>query len=160
MGTIQATETLEAIVQSATDAIITANDEGNIVNWNPAAARMFGYSEKEAIGQSLTMVVPERFQEAHREGLGRVAAGGKTHIIGTTVQVAGVRKDGSEFPVELSLATWVTNGNRSFSGILRDVTEQAELARSLAASQQRLEAILNSANDAIVSIDERGKVVL
>jgi PAS domain S-box-containing protein len=160
MGRIQATETLEAIVRSATDAIITADGEGNIVTWNPAAARMFGYTEEEAIGQTLTMVVPDRFQEAHRAGLSRVAAGGETHIIGTTVQVAGVRKDGSEFPVELSLATWVTDGTRFFSGILRDVTEQAEMSRRLAASQQRLEAILNSANDAIVSIDERGKVIL
>ena len=160
MGTIQATETLEAIVRSATDAIITADGAGNIVTWNPAAAAMFGYAENEAIGQSLTMVVPERFQDAHREGLGRVAGGGETHIIGTTVQVAGVRKDGSELPVELSLATWETDGERFFSGILRDVTEQAEMSRRLTASQQRLEAILNSANDAIVSVDDRGRIVL
>lgn len=157
---MQGNETLEAIVQSATDAIVTADSDGNIVTWNPAAASMFGYTPDEAIGQSLTMVVPERFHDAHNEGLGRVASGGETHIIGTTVQVAGVRKDGSEFPVELSLATWETDGDRFFSGILRDVTEQAELSRRLTASQHRMEAILDSANDAIVSIDEQGKVVL
>ncbi len=154
------TQRLEAIVQSATDAIITADALGNIVTWNPAAAAMFGHAADEAIGQPLTLVVPERFQEAHDSGIARVASGGETHIIGTTVRVAGVRKDGSEFPVELSLATWLTDGERFFSGILRDVTEQAELSKRLSSSQQRLEAILNSANDAIVSVDAKGEVVL
>ncbi|MEE8330301.1 MAG: PAS domain S-box protein [Acidimicrobiia bacterium] len=153
-------QTLEAIVQSATDAIITADALGNIVTWNPAAAAMFGHSADEAIGQPLTLVVPQRFQEAHESGIARVASGGEMHIIGTTVRVAGVRKDGTEFPVELSLATWLTDGERFFSGILRDVTEQAELSKRLSSSQQRLEAILNSANDAIVSVDAKGEVVL
>jgi PAS domain S-box-containing protein len=160
MTDLRANETLEAIVRSATDAIVTADANGDIVTWNPAAAAMFGYSEEDAIGRSLTMVVPPRFRDAHNEGIRRVASGGETHIIGSTVRIAGLRHDGSEFPVDLSLATWVSDDERFFSGILRDVTEQAELSRKLTASQQRLGAILDSANDAIVSIDERGRVVL
>lgn len=160
MTDLRAIETLEAIVRSATDAIVTADANGDIVTWNPAAAAMFGYSEEDAIGRSLTMVVPPRFRDAHNEGIRRVASGGETHIIGSTVRIAGLRRDGSEFPVDLSLATWVSDDERFFSGILRDVTEQAELSRKLTASQQRLGAILDSANDAIVSIDERGRVVL
>lgn len=159
-GSDGANGTLEAIVESANDAIITADATGMIVTWNPAAARLFGHTADEAIGRSLTMIVPPRFRQAHHDGLARVAAGGETHIIGSTVRIAALRKDGSEFPVDLSLATWVDNGERFFSGILRDVTEQAELARQLASSQQRLEAVLDSANDAIVSIDARGRVVL
>ena len=68
------TGSLEAIIRSAADAIITAGADGRIQTWNPAAQRMFGYSQSEAVGQSLTLIVPPRFQEAHRTGLGRVVA--------------------------------------------------------------------------------------
>jgi adenylate cyclase len=152
--------TIRAIVESATDAIVTADSDGVIVTWNPSAAAMFGHTAVEAIGRSLTLLVPERFHAAHTAGMARVVETGETRIIGTTVQVAGVHKDGHEFPIELSLATWMSNGERFFSGIIRDVTEKVALTRELTASQQRLEAILRSANDAIVSIDALGRVVL
>jgi PAS domain S-box-containing protein len=152
--------TIHAIIESATDAIVTADSDGVIVTWNPAASSMFGYAADEVIGRSLTVLVPERFHAAHTAGMARVVATGETRIIGTTVQVAGVHKEGREFPIELSLATWVSDGSRFFSGIIRDVTDKVALTRELASSQQRLEAILRSANDAIVSIDARGRVVL
>lgn len=154
------TVTLRAIIDAANDAIITADDQGDIVTWNPAAEAMFGYTQDEAIGKALTLIVPERFREAHRKGLARVVETGETTIIGSTVQVAGAHKDGHEFPIELSLATWETDGRRSFSGIVRDISERIEMERTLAHSQERLEAILRSANDAIVSIDGSGTVVL
>ena len=153
-------ETLEAIVRSATDAIVTADSSGDIVTWNPAAERMFGHSEEQAIGLSLTALVPERFREAHTAGMARVVATGQTRIIGKTVEVAGVHRDGREFPIELSLATWTTEGKRFFAGIIRDVSERAEMADQIARSERRLEAILRSANDAIISVDRRGRVVL
>jgi PAS domain S-box-containing protein len=158
--TSNAAETLEAVVRSASDAIITADSEGIITSWNDAAARMFGHTAEEATGQELTLVVPERFRDAHREGLARVVATGETKIVGSTVEIAGVRKDGTEFPIELSLSTWTRGDDRFFSGIIRDITERVEMARQLEYSQHRLEAILRSANDAIVSIDHEGKVVL
>ncbi len=153
-------ETVQAIIESATDAIVTADAEGLVVTWNPAAAAMFGHEASDIVGQPLTMLVPERFRDAHRGGLARVVDTGETRIIGTTVQVAGLRRDGSEFPIELSLATWVTGQDRFFSGIIRDVSERVELTKQLTLSQERMEAILRSANDAIVSIDQEGMVVL
>jgi PAS domain S-box-containing protein len=121
---------------------------------------MFGYSEEEVAGRSLTLLVPERFRKAHSAGLARVVATGETRIVGQTVQVAGLHQDGHEFPIELSLATWVDDGDRFFAGIIRDVTERTKLTHQLAHSEKRLEAILRSANDAIVSVDDRGRVVL
>ncbi|MFW2339993.1 MAG: PAS domain-containing protein, partial [Acidimicrobiia bacterium] len=152
-------ETLEAIVQSATDAIVTADGNGDVVTWNPAAAQMFGHSPDEAVGRSLTMLVPERFRDAHTAGMARVVATGETRIIGHTVEVAGLHKDGTEFPIELSLSTWLVDGERFFAGIIRDVSERAAMARELKRSEQRLQAILRSANDAIISIDAGGTVV-
>jgi PAS domain S-box-containing protein len=156
----QQTGTLEAIVRTAPDAIVTADADGMIVTWNPAAEAMFGHAAADAIGRELTLIVPERFHDQHRAGLARVVAGGETHIIGSTVQVYGHHADGHEFPIELSLATWVTGGDRFFAGIIRDVTERTEMAHRLAQSEQRMQAILRSANDAIVSVDRHGHVVL
>lgn len=150
---------LRAIVEAAVDAIVTANDEGDIVTWNAAAERMFGYSEAEITGLTLKTLVPQRFRDAHEAGLRRVVETGETRIIGGTVEVFGLHKDGHEFPIELSLATWVSEGRRSFSGIIRDISERAEMTRALALSEKRMEAILESASDAIVSIDSDGHVV-
>ena len=152
--------TLDAIVRSAADAIVTADARGLITTWNPAAGRMFGYEATEVIGESLAELVPERFRSAHSEGLARVVATSETRIIGKTVEVFGLHSDGHEFPIELSLATWVDEGERFFSGIIRDITERSEMTRALAVSEHRMEAILESANDAIISIDDRGRVVL
>jgi PAS domain S-box-containing protein len=152
--------TLDAIVRSAADAIVTADSSGLITTWNPAAERMFGFAEDEVIGLSLATLVPERFREAHDAGLARVVATGETRIIGKTVEVFGLHSDGREFPIELSLATWVEGDERFFSGIIRDISERSEMTRALAVSEQRMEAILESANDAIISIDDRGRVVL
>jgi PAS domain S-box-containing protein len=152
--------TLDAIVRSAADAIVTADARGLITTWNPAAGRMFGYEASEVIGESLAELVPERFRSAHNEGLARVVATGETRIIGRTVEVFGLHSDGHEFPIELSLATWVNEDERFFSGIIRDITERSEMTRALAVSEHRMEAILESANDAIISIDNQGRVVL
>jgi adenylate cyclase len=152
--------TLDAIVRSAADAIVTADARGLITTWNPAAGRMFGYAEGDVTGESLATLVPERFRSAHDEGLARVVATGETRIIGKTVEVFGLHSDGHEFPIELSLATWLDEGERFFSGIIRDITERSEMTRALAVSEHRMEAILESANDAIISIDDRGRVVL
>ena len=152
--------TLDAIVRSAADAIVTADSRGLITTWNPAAGRMFGYAASEVIGESLAVLVPERFRSAHNEGLARVVATGETRIIGKTVEVFGLHSDTHEFPIELSLATWLDEGERYFSGIIRDITERSQMTRALAVSEHRMEAILESANDAIISIDDRGRVVL
>jgi PAS domain S-box-containing protein len=151
---------LEAIVRSASDAIVTADSKGQIVTWNAAAERMFGYEESEVVGRSLTTLIPSRFHDDHEAGLARVVETGETRIIGQTVEVWGVHKEGTEFPIELSLATWVEGGERFFSGIIRDISERAAMNHSLSVSEQRLEAILQSAGDAVVSIDASGKVVL
>ncbi len=95
-----------SVVQTAKDAIILADGKGNIIAWNPAAQTIFGYREEDVLGQPLTMVMPERYRDAHRQGMARLAAGGEAHVIGTTVELHGLRKDGSEFPLELSIGTW------------------------------------------------------
>jgi PAS domain S-box-containing protein len=151
---------LSALVDAATDAIVTADETGRVTSWNRAAERIFGYPAEDMIGQSLTVIVPQRFQAAHNEGIARVAAGGETRVIGKTVELVGVRRGGAEFPIELSLSTWTSDGKRSFAGIIRDITDRTELVEDLANSEARLSAILRSATDAIVCADQLGVITM
>ena len=120
-----------AVAESANDAIINADSASKVVDWNPSAERLFGYTKAEIIGQPLTVLMPERFRDLHNAGLARVAAGGTPHVIGKTVELAGLRKDGSEFPLELSLAQWQTAEGRFFTAIIRDITERKQAEKLL-----------------------------
>ena len=113
-----------SVVQTATDAIVLADSRGNIIAWNRAAQIIFGYPEEEVLGQPLTMVMPERYRDAHRKGIARLQSGGEAHVIGTTVELHGLRKDGREFPLELSIGTWQAAEGAYYSGIIRDITER------------------------------------
>ena len=113
-----------SVIQTATDAIVLADSGGNIIAWNRAAYIIFGYREEEVLGQPLTMVMPERYRDAHRNGIARLQSGGEARVIGTTVELHGMRKDGSEFPLELSIGTWQATEGTFYSGIIRDITER------------------------------------
>jgi PAS domain S-box-containing protein len=113
-----------SVAQTAGDAIITIDSLGKIVFWNPAAERIFGYSADEAVGRVLTFIMPGRFRNAHIKGLEQALSTGQSGIIGKTVERVGQRKNGAEFPVELSLASWKTQEGVFFTGIVRDVTRR------------------------------------
>ncbi|TLY29762.1 MAG: PAS domain S-box protein [Nitrospirae bacterium] len=117
-------ERFRSVTQSAHDAIISADSRGDILSWNKGARAIFGYEEVEVWGKPLTLLMPERYREAHLQGLKRMQAGGESQMIGTTVELHGLRKDGSEFPLELSLASWKTWGDTYYSAIIRDITQR------------------------------------
>ena len=119
-----------SVVQSAPDAIIVADEHGYIVTWNEAASRMFDYTPAEALGKPLSFLMPMRYREAHEMGIERVRTTGQSKLTGKVIALHGLRKDGKEFPIELSLAAWKGQGKSFYSGIIRDissrtVTEQA-----------------------------------
>lgn len=127
-----------AVAESANDAIINADSASKVVEWNPGAERLFGYTKAEIIGQPLTVLMPERFRNLHSAGLARVVAGGVPHVIGKTIELAGLRKDGSEFPLEFSLAQWQTTEGQFFTAIIRDITERKQVEASLAEQLEEL----------------------
>ncbi len=143
-----------AIVQAANDAIITADSAGNIVKWNPGAERIFGYHKAEILGQSIARLMPERYRERHCEGFARVASGEESRIIGKTVEFEGLRKDGGEFPLELSLAQWRTASGRFFSATIRDITERKQSAQVLAESEQRFRGVVEQSLSGIYIIQD------
>ncbi|MGD0766539.1 MAG: PAS domain S-box protein, partial [Dehalococcoidia bacterium] len=138
-----------SLVETASDAIICADSSGHIVLWNRSAESMFGYSATEAVGQPVTLIMPERFHEAHRNGLKRFLETGKARVIGHTVEMSGRRRDGAEFPVELSLATWKSKEETFFAGIIRDISEHKQADEALQASEQRYRLLAENATDAI-----------
>jgi PAS domain S-box-containing protein len=142
----------QSVMESAIDAIISSNAEGNILSWNKAAAAMFGYSEDEVLGKPIEVIIPERFRKAHAEGMNRVTTGGPSHVIGKTVELAAICKSGEEIPVELSLATWFLNDNRYYTGIIRDIEERKQ-------AEQKFRSVTESAIDAIISANNKGEVV-
>ena len=119
------------IMEAALDAIVVADMSGNIISWNPGAEVIFGYVEAEVLGRPLTILMPERHRAAHLRGLDRLRTTGERQRIGRTSELQAVRKDGQEFPIEISLGTWVTEGARFFCGIIRDVSERKQLEEAL-----------------------------
>lgn len=114
-----------AVVNLAFDAIVTMTSDGNIEAFNEEAENVFGYETAEVVGQPVTVLMPERFREKHRAGLSHYLKGGASRFIGQRrIELTGQRKDGVEFPLELSLAEVRGGGNPLFTAILRDITER------------------------------------
>ncbi|TVV71641.1 putative bifunctional diguanylate cyclase/phosphodiesterase [Sphingomonas solaris] len=114
----------ENIAATSPDGIICADQHGRITFWNAGCERLFGFGAGEALGTSLDIIVPERMRGGHGSGLHRVAAGGTPRLVGTTVELDALGRDGSEFPIELSLSMWRERGAASFGAIIRDISER------------------------------------
>jgi two-component system sensor kinase FixL len=145
-----------AVVEAAVDAIITIEERGIIDSVNPAAEKMFGYSAQELIGHNIKILMPSPHKEEHDGYIARYLATGEKRIIGIRREVAGLRKDGRIFPVDLSVAEARLGDRRMFVGIHRDISERKRAEEALAESQARIRAILEVAAEGIISIDERG----
>ena len=143
-----------AVSETATDAIITANGAGVIVEWNAAAERLFGYSGSDVTGQAVTVVIPQRYREAHLAGMARASAGGYGDLMGRSVELSGLAKSGAEFPLEISLSKWRTSEGIFFTAIIRNISERKRAAKTLA-HQKDLYNMLSQTNQAIVRISHR-----
>ena len=119
------------IAETASDAIVTIDDQSTILFANPATEKIFGYLREEIIGQPLTMLMPDYLRQIHRSSLERYVASGQRHLSWQAISLPGLHKDGHEIPLELSFGEFVENGRRVFTGIVRDVTERRKLERRL-----------------------------
>jgi PAS domain S-box-containing protein len=128
-----------AILCAALDAVITIDANGRIVEFNPAAEQMFGHSRDEAIGKDMAeLVVPPSLRGAHRGGVARYLETGRSVYLDRRVELEGMRRDGSEFPVELAITRIDLPGPPTFTGFIRDITERRNAQAELRASRARL----------------------
>ncbi|MEG3641506.1 PAS domain S-box protein, partial [Magnetococcus sp. PR-3] len=137
------TASIKAIVETAVDAIITINVRGNILSFNPAAVRMFGYSVQEVLGQNIKMLMPEPFKGEHDGYLTHYLTTGISKIMGSSREGVGLRKDGLTFPLTISLSEMKLGNEHQFTGILRDITQE----KAAAAELERMTDLLNDAQD-------------
>ena len=118
------------IVNGSLDAIVCMDHEGKVIEWNPAAERMFGYRRDEAMGREMCeLIVPEGMRERHRQGLVRFMATGEAAVLGRRLELVGLRKDGSTLPVELTVTPATGTDPPAFNGVVRDITERLETDR-------------------------------
>jgi len=150
-------EKFRRISQSAVDAILMIDDRGRLTYWNPAAQRIFGYAEHEVLGRNLhRMLAPERYRQAHREAFAAFTAHGTGAAIGKTLELEALRKDGTEFPMELSVSSLQVDGRWHAVGMLRDITGRKRAEETLRRTNRALRT-LSACNEALVRArDEDG----
>src|SRR2546425_5347855 len=147
---------LKAVLDAALDAIITMDADGRVTGWNAQAESIFGWRATEAVGSTLSdLIIPPQYRQAHRQGLAHFLSTGKGPILGKRIEIAALRRDGREFPVELTISPMRRGGDWHFSGFIRDLTER----RRAEEVQARLAAIVESSHDAILSKNMDGIIL-
>jgi len=139
-------ERFRSVVETAHDPVIGADSFGNIVMWNSAATQTFGYSTEEAMGQPVTIIMPERFRQMHERAVDRARETGSLYFAKHVREVAGRRKDGTEFPVEVSISAWKGRDGVFFTGIVRDISERKQAEEAQREAKQRLELVMQGAD--------------
>ena len=144
-----------AILESALDCIIAMDSDGRVVEFNPASERVFGYTREQAVGQELaSLIIPQAYRERHRKGLKHYLKTGEGPVLGRRIEIEALRADGSEIFVELAISPFRVQDYHIFTAYVRDITQR----RRDEETRQRLAAIIESSQDAILSKDLEGRI--
>ncbi len=151
---VESEKRMRLIIDSSLNAIVLMDSYGIITDWNPCAEKMFGWSPNEAIGQILSeLIIPPRFRKAHQQGLQHFLHTGIGPILNQLIEHVAIRRDGSEFPVELSISPLKLGNAYIFSGFIHDITGRRRL-------EHRFRQAVESAPNAIIMVNESGTIVM
>ncbi len=147
---------LAGMIESAMDAIVSLDEAQRIVLFNAAAQEMFGYTAEEAIGQPHDILLPERFRQGHRSHvLGFGDSGKPTHAMGGGQRaLSGLRANGEEFPVEVSISQVTVGDKNLFTAIMRDITTRVQAEAALLASEERFQVAVKNSNFVPAQVDK------
>lgn len=151
-------EHFRSVADCASEAIITVDAHGTVVFWNRAAETIFGYSPDEMLGKPITVIIPRRLKKSHQKGMARRISTGKSNSVDKTREYVGLRKGGSEFPLELSSSTWKTSKSTFLTSIMRDITERNKVQKALHESENRYRNLVETAPEAIYTLSEDGTI--
>ncbi|WP_345978867.1 PAS domain S-box protein [Sulfurimonas sp. HSL3-2] len=160
MSLLESEEKFRSITASAQDAIIIMDDEGKISYWNPASEKIFGYSQKEVLGQVLhDLLTPKRFLEAHHIGFKHFKKTGEGPAIGKTVELSALKKDGTEFPIELSLSAVKREGRWNAIGFIRDITQRKKAEQKFRDTKMFSETLIQSLPGIFFLVDQNAGMI-
>jgi len=148
-------ERFRAIGETAQDAIIMLNNDGRITLWNRSADKMFGYAQDEAMGRKIeSLIIPKRFRKRHQRGFAMFRDSGQGPSVGRIVELQGLHKNGTEFPIELSISAAMLGKQWHVVGMLRDITERKRAENKLIQSHKMLQQSLEGTIQAIAAAAE------
>ncbi len=149
-----------AISSSAHDAIVMVDDEGNIVFWNEAAEKIFGYTSEEVCGKNFHRIfAPDRYRDAHRSAFLKFRESGEGPAIGKNLELEAIRRDGKEIPVELSLSAAKLAGRWHSIGIIRDISERRKAEKELRDAEVKMRQLLAAITSILITVDGEGRVL-
>ncbi len=149
-----------AVLETALDAIVSVDQQGKVIEWNPAAERIFGYSRELALGRDMSeLIIPASNHELHRKGLARFLQTGRGRLLGHRIEVMAMRANGAEFPVELTITKIPGDGPLVFTSFIRDITERRRTEEALRKSEERFRLLVEGVEDyAIYMLDTHGRI--
>ena len=142
-------ERMRAVLESASDAIITLNSDGLIESVNPATEKIFGYGAEELVGRNVSMLMPEDHAGRHDNYIRRYVETGQARILDTPQKLKARRRDGSEFPIELTVTEISLSGRQVFTGFIQDITRDEEALEILRTSEERFRAVARATTDVV-----------
>lgn len=149
-----------SVLSSSLECIISMDEDGNVVEFNPAAERTFGFAREEAIGRKMEeLIIPTRYREQHRVGFARFLTTGETNVLNRRVELTARRADGSEIPIEIAVTGSRINGKFITTGFLRDISDRKQAEASLRDSESLKRAILESSLECVVSVNDKGEII-
>jgi diguanylate cyclase (GGDEF)-like protein/PAS domain S-box-containing protein len=153
----QSDERYRTVLDAAFDAIITITSDGTIQWFNRGAERIFGHRAEEVIGRPVTLLMPERYRDLCVAGLHRYLRTGEARVVGGTTELVGLRKDGSEFPIEMSLGETHVGKARLFTSVIRDIAERKRNEEALREAQDRFRSIFDHAPIGVAMVSLEGR---
>ena len=157
-GLLESQERLQNIIDNIVDGLITIDDKGKILVYSRSAEKIFGYTNQEVIGKNISILMPDDQAASHDASLTRYLDTGHAYAIGTQREVQGKRKDGHVFPMELSVSEMHSQGHRTFTGLVRDITQRKIIDTTLFNERERALVTLHSITDAVITTDNIGNV--
>ncbi len=148
----------QALMETADDGIVSADHNGRIVAWNKGAERIFGYSKEEVFARPVDLLIPRHLRKRYRKRFEQFITGNSERRVGRALEVVGKGKDGTEVPLDISLASWESGEGRFYTAIVRDITYRKMVEEGLRDAHREIESLLASISSILIGVDGQHRI--